>query len=380
MRKTFLPYALHWIDDDDIAEVVKVLRSDWITTGPKIKEFEGSVRAYVNCKHSVAVNSGTSALDIAVASFGLKSGEVITTPFTFAATANAILFNGLKPIFADIKEDTYNIDPEEIRKKVTAKTRAIIYVDFAGQPCDIKEIKEIAAEHSFRLIEDAAHALGAEYEGQKVGSFADITEFSFHPVKHITTGEGGMCVTNDEELAERMRMLRNHGIDKSASERYGPGASWTYDLKYLSRNYRLTDFQAALGLSQLEKIEKYIVRRKEITKIYNEAFADTPEITVPYVKPNIRHAWHLYTILLNGVNRNKFFELMRQKNIGVNVHYIPVYEHSYYRRFDFNKKDFPVTEDVFGRIATLPLFPKMSDDDVFDVIDAVKETIREFKR
>jgi len=380
MRETFLPYALHSIDDEDIAEVVKVLKSDWITTGPKIKEFEDSVCTYVDCKYGVAVNSGTSALDIAVASLELEGGEIITTPFTFVATANAILFNNLKPVFVDVKKDTYNISPEQIRKKVTAETRAIIYVDFAGQPCDIKEIKEIAAEYNLYLIEDAAHTLGAEYEGQKIGGFADITEFSFHPVKHITTGEGGMCVMNDKELAEKMKILRNHGIDRDARERYRSDASWTYDLKFLSRNYRITDLQAALGFSQLRKIENFITRRREIAKIYNEAFDDTPEITIPYVKPNVRHVWHLYTIVLNGVDRNKFFKLMRQKNIGVSVHYIPVYKHSYYKRFNFDQKDFPVTDNIFNRIITLPLFPKMSDEDVFDVIDATKETIRELKR
>jgi len=381
MRKTFLPYALHWIDDEDIAEVVKVLKSDWITTGPKIKEFEGSVCDYVNCKYGVAVNSGTSALDIAVASLRLKSGEVITTPFTFAATANAILFNGLKPVFADIKKDTYNIDPEEIKRKVTSETRAIIYVDFAGQPCDIKEIQEIAQKHNLYLIEDAAHALGAEYEGKKVGGFADVTEFSFHPVKHITTGEGGMCVTNDEELKERMRMLRNHGIDTGARERYGThvDASWAYDLKFLSRNYRITDFQAALGISQLKKIESFIKRRQEIARIYNKAFADIPEITTQHVKPNIRHVWHLYTILLKNVDRDKFFRLMRKKNIGVNVHYIPVYKHSFYRSYNYGEECFSITEDVFQRIVTLPLFPRMTEEDVLDVVKAVEESIAELK-
>jgi UDP-4-amino-4,6-dideoxy-N-acetyl-beta-L-altrosamine transaminase len=380
MRKTFLPYALHWIDDDDISEVVKVLKSDWITTGPKIKEFEDSVCTYVGCKYGVAVNSGTSALDVAVASPGLEKGEVITTPFTFAASANAALFNGLKPVFADIKKDTYNIDPEEIRKKVTSETRAIMYVDFAGQPCDMKEIKEISAEHDLYLLEDAAHALGAEYEGRKIGSFADITVFSFHPAKHITTGEGGMCVTNDDELAQKMKKLRNHGIDADTRERFGRDASWAYDIRFLSRNYRMTDFQAALGISQLKKIERFIARRQGIVKIYKEGFDGINEIALPCVKPNVRHVWHLYTILLNGINRDKFFKAMRQKNIGVNVHYIPVYRHSYYKqRFGLNPKDFPVTEDLFERIITLPLFPKMSDQDVFDVIDAVKETVKELK-
>jgi UDP-4-amino-4,6-dideoxy-N-acetyl-beta-L-altrosamine transaminase len=380
MRKAFLPYGLHWIDDEDIEEVVKVLKSDWITTGSKIKEFENSVCEYVNCKYGVAVNSGTSALDIAVACLGLKSGEVITTPFTFVATANSILFNGLKPVFADIKNDTCNINPAEIQRKISDKTRAIIYVDYAGQPCDMEEIKNIAKKYNLFLIEDAAHALGAEYEGRKIGGFADMTVFSFHPVKHITTGEGGMCVTNNEGFAEKMKMLRNHGMDVGARERYGPDASWVYDIRFLSRNYRITDFQAALGISQLKKIERFIKRRREIAQIYNEAFENLSEITRPCAKSNVRHVWHIYTVLLNGINRDKFFELMRGKNVGVNVHYIPVYRHSYYKRFGIALKDFPVTEDIFNRIITLPLFPKMTDEDALYVIDMVKESFKELKR
>ena len=379
MRKTFLPYALHWIDDEDVEEVNKVLKGNWITSGPTVDKFENSVCGYVGCKYGVAVNSGTSALDIAVASSGLKSGEVITTPFTFVATANAVLFNGLKPVFADIKKGTYNISPEEIRKKITAETKAIIYVDYAGQPCDIKEIRELAEEYDLFLIEDAAHAFGAEYEGCKVGSFADVTVFSFHPVKHITTGEGGMCVTNDEELSEKMRMLRNHGIDRNARERFGPEASWAYDLKFLSRNYRLTDIQAALGISQLTKIDKFIARRQELVKIYNEEFSSIPKIATPYVKPNVRHVWHIYTVLFNRIHRDNFFRLMRRKNIGVSVHYIPVYEHSFYKQFNLKHDGFPVTEDIFHRIITLPLFPKMTDEDILDVIEAVKGTIAELK-
>ena len=223
----------------------------------KIKEFEDKVCTYCNTRFGVAVNSGTAALDIAVASLGIKSGEVITTPYTFVATANAILFNGLKPIFADIKSDTYNINPQDIKKKITARTKAIIYVDFAGQPCDIQEIQEIAHESGLYLIEDAAHALGAQYKGRKAGGFADITTFSFHPVKHITTGEGGMCVTNNQEFAIKMAKLRSHGINKDAKERYGPDASWSYDMEFLSRNYRITDFQAALGISQLKKLDGF---------------------------------------------------------------------------------------------------------------------------
>ena len=375
----FIPYGHQWIDEDDIEEVVKVLRSDWITTGPKIEEFENALCRYIGCEYAVAVNSGTSALDIAVQSIGLPDGsEVITTPFTFVATSNAILYNNLKPVFADICSDTFNIDPDEIRKKISRDTRAIIYVDYAGQPCDIKAIKEIADEFDLYLIEDASHAIGAEYEGTKVGNFADLTIFSFHPVKHITTGEGGAVVTGDEELYERLLLLRNHGIDKDAQNRYGPDASWAYDMKYLGRNYRITDFQAALGVSQLKKLDGFIRRRVEIAEIYNEAFEDLPEIETPVVKPHVKPAWHIYTVLLDSINRNEFFRKMRERNIGVNVHYIPVYHFSYYRKhFNFNPKDFPVTEEVFNRIVTLPLFPKMEDEEVTYVIDTIKEMIDE---
>jgi|WetSurMetagenome_2_1015567.scaffolds.fasta_scaffold20186_3 UDP-4-amino-4,6-dideoxy-N-acetyl-beta-L-altrosamine transaminase len=379
MRKTFLPYALQWIDDEDIEAVVQVLKSDWITTGPKIQEFEKSICRYVECAHGIAVNSGTAALDIALASLGINNGEVITTPFTFAATANAILFNGLKPVFVDIEKDNFNIDPERIRENITEKTKAIIYVDFAGQPCDIKEIREIADEKGLSLIEDAAHALGSEYHGKKVGGFADITEFSFHPVKHITTGEGGICVTNSEELATKMSLLRTHGIDKNAQARYGPQANWAYDQIYLSRNYRITDFQAALGISQLKKIERFIHRRREIVEKYNKAFEGIHEINVPTEKSGSRHVWHLYTVLLNGLDRNQFFASMRRKNIGVNVHYIPVYKHTYYQNLGFIYSDCPVTEDVFKRIISLPLFPKMTDEDVSDVIDAVFTSIEQLR-
>lgn len=379
MSKKFLPYGFHWIDDADVKEVTDVLKSDWIVMGPKVEEFERAICKYVGCRHGVAVNSGTSALDMAVASLGLKKKEVITTPFTFVATANSILFNDLKPLFADIRKDTYNIDPDEIKKKITKKTKAIIYVDFAGHPCDIAEITEIAEEHDLYMIEDAAHSLGAEYKGKKVGTFADVTVFSFHPVKHITTGEGGMCVTDDEELAGRMRIMRNQGADSGARERFGPGVSWAYDIKLLGRNYRMTDFQAALGISQLKKIEMFIKRRQELAGLYNREFKKVPLVTPPSQKSGVRHVWHIYTILLDKkINRDKFIASMRAKNVGVNVHYMPIYRFSYYRKnFGFRPKDFPVTEDVSSRIVTLPLFPKMSDENVKDVVSAVKESIEE---
>ena len=374
----FIPYGTQWIDDDDINEVVKVLRSDWITTGPKIKEFEDALCSYIGCSYCVTVNSGTSALDIAFQSLDLlKGSEVIITPFTFVATSNAIIYNGLKPVFADICSDTFNIDPEDIRRKITKDTKAIIYVDYAGQPCDLKAIREIAEEFDLYLIEDACHAIGAEYDGEKVGHFADLTIFSFHPVKHITTGEGGAVVTDDEALYERLSVLRSHGIDKDAQDRYGPGASWAYDMKYLGRNYRITDFQAALGISQLKKLDMFIDKRNELASRYNELLGDVDAVTLPVVKDNVRHAWHLYTILLDeSINRDEFFKYMRNANIGVNLHYIPVYRHSYYvENYGIDPEEFPVTEDVFKRIITLPLFPRMSAQQMRYVVTSIDESL-----
>jgi len=372
----FIPYGTQWIDDDDINEVIKVLRSDWITTGPKIKEFEDAICSYIGCRYCVAVNSGTSALDIAVQSLELPEGsEVITTPFTFVATSNAIIYNGLKPVFADICSDTFNIDPEDVRRKITKNTKAIIYVDYAGQPCEIKAIRDIADEFDLYLIEDACHAIGAEYEGNKVGNFADLTIFSFHPVKHITTGEGGAVVTDDEGLYERLSLLRSHGIDKDVQDRYGPDASWAYDMKYLGRNYRITDFQAALGVSQLKKLDMFIDKRNELALRYRELLGNIDGVTLPVIKDNISHAWHLYTILLDeSIDRDEFFKYMRSANIGVNLHYIPVYKHSYYvENFGFDSEEFPVTEDVFKRIITLPLYPKMELKQLEYVVEKIKE-------
>ena len=375
----FIPYGHQWIDEEDIKEVVNALKSDWITTGPKVKEFEDKICEYIGCKYGTAVNSGTSALDISVQTLDLPPGsEVITTPFTFVATSNAILYNNLTPVFADIKKETRNINPEEIRKKITDKTKAIIYVDYAGQPCDIKEIKEIADEHELYLIEDACHALGAEYRNKKIGNFGDMTIFSFHPVKHITTGEGGMVVTNNREFYNKLKMLRTHGIDKTAMDRFGSDASWAYDMKLLGRNYRITDFQCALGISQLNKLDNFIERRQCLADLYNELLEDVDFIKTPITKENVKHVWHIYTVLLDeNINRDNFFGHMRNNNIGVNIHYIPIYHFSYYREhFNFNPDDFPVTEKVFKKITTLPLYPKMKDEDVRYVCDKIKNYVR----
>ena len=375
-----IPYGHQTIDDEDIEEVIKVLKSDWLTTGPKISEFEKAICEYVGCSYAVAMNSGTSALDVAVASLDLPKGsEVITTPFTFAATSNALLYNGLKPVFADIERETRNIDTEDIERKITPRTKAIIYVDYAGHPCNIEEIQDIANEHDLYLIEDACHSFGAAYHGKKIGNFADITVFSFHPVKPITTGEGGAVVTNDSELAKKAKMLHSHGIDRDAISRYGPNAGWAYDMKMLGRNYRMTDIQAALGISQLKKIDRFIEKRNYIASYYQELLQDMDSISIPSVKDGIRHGWHIYTVLLEeSINRDDLFKYLRtEKNIGTNVHYIPVYRHTYYQEtFGLKEKDYPVTEDVFKRIITLPLYPSMEEKDVEYVASSISDFIK----
>ncbi|HEY3272825.1 MAG TPA: UDP-4-amino-4,6-dideoxy-N-acetyl-beta-L-altrosamine transaminase [Methanocella sp.] len=370
-----IPYGQQSIDDEDIAEVTKVLRSDWITTGPKVDEFEEAVARYLGCRHTVAVNSGTSALDIAVQALGLPEGsEIITTPLTFAADANCALYNNCKPVFADIERETRNISPADIRRHITKKTKAIIYVDYAGQPCDIEEIREIADEHGLYLIEDACHALGAEYHGKKVGGFADMTILSFHPVKHITTGEGGAVVTNDDGLCQKLKLLRSHGMDRTARERSGKALGYVYDIKMLGRNYRITDIQCALGLSQLRKIDHFLARRQELADLYDETLKDVSFVETPVTRSGIRHAWHLYTILLEkGIDRDVFYEYMRNNGIGANVHYIPVYRFTYYREhFDIDPAAYPVTEDVFSSIITLPLHPGLTDDDVRHICDVIR--------
>ncbi len=374
-----IPYGHQSIDDEDINSVVYVLKSDWLTTGPKVPEFENGISDYIGCRHSIAVNSGTSALDIAVQALNLPKGsEVITTPFTFAATNNALLYHNLKPVFTDIDKQTRNINPDKIRKNITPKTRAIMFVDYAGQPCKIDEIREIAQENDLWLIEDACHALGASYKGKKVGRFADMTVFSFHPVKPITTGEGGAVVTDNDDLAHKMRLFRNHGIDKDAKAEFGSDADWAYDMVELGRNYRMTDIQAALGISQLKKIDTFIAKRKDLATRYCELLGDMPQIETPVTMEKITHGWHLFTILLSSMNRGKFFSFMKKQNIGVNVHYIPTYHFTYYRKnVPTNPAHFPVTEDVFNRIITLPLYPGLMDEELGFVVDMTKAAYRQ---
>lgn len=375
-----IPYGKQLISEEDIQEVTKALRGEWITGGPKVKEFEDTVASFCQASFGIAVSNGTAALDIAVQALELPPGsEIITTPLTFIATINSILFNGHVPVLADIRPDTYNIDPASVERKITPRTKAIIVVDYAGQPCDMEELKAITQRHNLFLIEDAAQSLGAEYQGKKVGSFADMTTLSFHPVKHITTGEGGMVLTDDPEFSRRLHLLRNHGMDKEAQERFGPSASWRFDIKHLARNYRLTDFQSALGMSQLRQLEPSLRHREKIAKKYGQHFQGNPSIQVPFVSAHVRHAWHLYPILLNGIDRDLFFKKMKEKNIGVNVHHIPPYEFTYHRRFGWSAADLPVTDSVFRRTITLPIHASLTEEEQTYIITSVQDIIKELQ-
>ena len=373
-----IPYGQQWIDEEDIQAVVDVLRSDCITTGPKVGEFEKALSEFVGVKEAVAVSSGTAALHAAIDAIDIKNGdEVILSPLTFAATANAIVFQGGSPVFADVDPDTLLLDPDEVVKKVTARTKAIIAVDYAGQPCDYDALKKIAQEYDLGLLADACHSLGATYKGQKVGTLADLTIFSFHPVKHITTGEGGMVVTNNFQYSNRMRRFRNHGIDNDHNRRTQQG-SWYYEITRIGYNYRITDIQCALGLSQLHKLSQWILRRRQIAARYDKAFVKNDSIKPLKLERFVKHAYHLYVIRVNfdgiGISRQSFFKILRKAGIGVNVHYIPVYYHPFYReKFGFMPGLCPIAEQNYEQILSLPIFPKMSDKEVGKVIHIIMD-------
>ena len=378
VRASFLPYGRQSVDEADIQAVVEVLRSDWLTTGPKVAEFEEAFATRVGAAHAVSFNSGTAALHGAAFAAGLKSGdEAITTPMTFAATANCVLYQGGTPVFADVSGDTLNLDPEQIEKKLSPKTRVVLPVDYAGHPADLTLILEIARRRGLIVIEDACHALGAEFGGRRVGSMADMTVFSFHPVKHITTGEGGMVATNDPQLAETLRRFRNHGISSDARQRQSAG-QWHYEMVMLGFNYRLPDIVCALGIQQLKKLDANLARRREIAARYAAAFREISGVIPPAVRPGANPAWHLYPIRLDleklTAGRGEVFRALRAENIGVNVHYIPVHLHPYYRdRFGYKGGEFPIAEDAYERLISLPMFHAMSDGDAEDVIQAMRK-------
>jgi perosamine synthetase len=384
VRSSVLPYGRQSVDESDIRAVVDVLRSDWLTTGPKVTEFEESFAEYVGARYAVAVSSGTAALHAAAFACGLKAGdEAITSPLTFAASGNCVLYQQARPVFADVRSDTLNLDPDQVRAKVTPRTKALIPVDYTGQPADMDEMNAIAEEHGLMVVEDAAHAPGAKYKGRRVGSLAAMTVFSTHPVKHVTTGEGGVVTTDDPELARQLRMFRNHGLNSDARERQQKGV-WFYEMVALGYNYRLTDIQCALGLSQLKKVDGWLARRRAVAARYVEALGLMPEIELPAVRSDCEPAWHLFVILLNlerlGVGRADVFRALRAENIGVNVHYVPVPWHPYYRDLGYQPGNWPVAEAAYERMLSLPIFPTMSDADVDDVIEALSKVFSAYRK
>ncbi len=382
-RKTgrkMIPYGRQTIEEDDIQAVVDVLRSDYLTTGPKISEFEKMVADYVGAKYAVAISNGTSALHAACFAAGIQAGdEVITTPLTFAASTNCVLYCGGTPVFADVDPKTYNIDPEDIRRKITDKTKAIIAVHLAGQPCDMDEIHKIAKEHNLLVIEDGAHALGSVYKGKKVGTLSDMTTFSFHPVKPITTGEGGMIVTDNEEFYKKMMLFRSHGITRDENLMTRNDGPWFYQQLDLGYNYRITDIQCALGCSQMKKLDRFLSRRKEIVARYNEAFADCENIVTPYQLPETESGWHLYIVQVKNCDRRKVFEALREQGIAVNVHYIPVYIHPYYQEHGYKEIHCRKAEEVYSHIISLPLYPTLTEEQQEFVIQGIMQCVEHAK-
>lgn len=371
-----IPYGRQWIDEDDIQAVADVLRSDYLTTGPAIHQFEKAVCDYTGVKYAVAIANGTAALHAACFAAGIKQGdEVITTPMTFAASANCVLYCGGTPVFADIRSDTYNIDPADIRRKITEKTKAIISVHYTGQPCDMDEIHAIAREYGLTVIEDAAHALGADYKGRKIGTISDMTTFSFHPVKHITTGEGGMITTNDENLYKKLKLFRSHGITREESLLTKNEGSWYYQQVELGYNYRITDIQCALGVSQMRKLDNFIARRRRLVKRYEEAFRDIEGITCPYQEEGCNNSWHLYVIQVQ--NRKEVFDKLRSAGIQVNVNYIPVYRHPYYQKHGYQDVCCQEAEKLYEHIISLPLYAGLSDKQQDYVIEQLMHIIYE---
>jgi len=382
VRQRLLPYGHQVISEGDIAAVVNTLRSEWLTTGPAVDEFEQRFAECVGARHAIAVANGTAALHAAAFAAGLGPDRAaVTTPLTFAATANCALYLGATVRFADVQSDTLNIDPERVVAQVGKNCGAVIAVDYAGQPADLAELRRIADDAGAVLIEDAAHALGATYRGRHVGSIAHVTTFSLHPVKQITSGEGGMVTTDDDQLAARVRRFRNHGIDVDARQREQIG-SWFYEMRELGYNYRLTDVQCALGRSQLASLAAWLERRRTLAERYAKAFADEPAIELPVVRPNRQSAWHLYVVRLRlerlRVGRLEVYRALRAENIGVNVHYIPVPWHPYYQRLGFTRGLWPVAEAAYDRIVSLPMWAGMTDDDADDVVTAVRKVLRAY--
>ncbi len=382
-RADFLPFSRPFIGDDEIELVSEVLRSGWLTTGPRVNEFERLFAEYLGVEHAVAVSSATAALHLALEAVGLKrDDEVITTPYTFAATAEVIRYFDARPVFVDIRETDFNIDANRIEEAITGRTRVIMPVHMAGQACAMEEIVDIARRHNLSVIEDAAHALPTRYRGRMVGTIGDLTAFSFYATKNLTTGEGGMLTTNNADLADRIRMMSLHGISKDAWKRYTQHGSWYYEILAPGFKYNMTDVAAAIGLCQLKKLQRMTERRTEIAARYTSALTDMPQLELPQTFPDSTHAWHLYIIRLNLANltidRGTFIDQLVARNIGTSVHFIPLHLHPYYREtYGYEPGDFPIANSEFRRVISLPIYAAMSDQDVEDVIAAVRDVAQQ---
>ena len=384
IRTTMLPYGRQTIDEDDRKAVENVLKGDWLTTGPTVASFEGILCQATGARQAVAMNSGTAALHAATAAIDIQpEDEVIVPAISFVASANCVLYRRGKPVFADLSKDTLNIDPDDIVRKITSKTKAIVAVDFTGHPCDHDRLREIATTHNLKVISDAAHSLGATYRDRNVGTLQDITALSFHPVKIITTGEGGALLTDNDELAKRAKSFRHHGIDIDLHAR-AQGQTFEYDVTSLGFNYRITDISCALGCSQMSKLKGWIDRRRAIAAMYQEGLAQNPMLQLPTERADCRSAWHLYAVRLNldmlSVSRREIFTAMRAENIGVNVHYIPIPWLTLYRNLGYGRGNWPVAETEYERMLSIPIYPGMTDQDVGDVIAAFDKVLRRFRR
>jgi dTDP-4-amino-4,6-dideoxygalactose transaminase len=384
--REYLPFYRPWIDDDDVEAVAAAIRSGWITTGPTTKEFESEFASQVGATHAVAINSCTAGLHLGLVAMGVGPGdEVITTPYTFVATVATIVEAGATPVLADVEPDTLNIDPEEIARKSGDRTRCIVPVHIAGHPCEMDTILEAACASGVSVMEDAAHAFPASFRGRTIGSMSRATVFSFYATKNLTTGEGGMVTTEDEELAARMRRLALHGMDKDAWRRYDRSGSWFYEVTELGFKYNLSDIQSALGLSQLRKMERMVRRREAIVRSFDDAFEREPALEIPARRSHVGHAWHLYILRLRPdalrIDRDRFIQEMADRGVGCSVHFIPVHLHPYYRDyFGACPEDYPVAFREYSRALTLPLYPAMSDADVAHVVDACLDVTRTFRR
>jgi len=382
MRKDFLVFGSPLIEQPEIDEVTASMKSGWLGTGPKVHKFEEMFKEYKGSKHAMALNSCTAALHLSMLAIGIKPGdEVIVPSMTFAATANSVIHAGGIPVFADCEKDTMNIDPADIKRKITSKTKAIIPVHFAGRACKMDEIMSIARKHNIRVVEDCAHAIEAEYRGKKTGTFGELGCFSFYVTKNIVTGEGGMVITDKEEYADKIKVLGLHGMSKDAWKRFSDEGYKNYQVIYAGFKYNMMDLQAAIGIHQLPRVDKYWKRRREIWNKYNEAFRDLPVFTPAPIEADTRHAYHLYTLLLDTdslkITRDRFLDGMTKQNIGVGVHYIALHLHPYYQKsFGYKKGDFPNSEWISKRTVSLPLSAKLTDEDVGDVIKAVNRILK----